>query len=90
MPSKVAEALGGLKNRITNLLKVDPTPPKTYLELGSWMAKHLTQEEFNQLDLLEVSAGEKEANDWLVQSMVDSGKYQCDEKGFVWVKEESK
>lgn len=90
MPSKVAEALSGLKNRITDLLKVDPSPPKTYWELGSWMAKHLTQEELDKLDLLEAAVGEKESNDWLVQSMVDSGKYQCDEKGFVWAKEDSK
>jgi len=90
MPSKALEQFKDLKDRITALLKTDHSPPKTMWEFGAWMAKNLTQEDLNDLHIIELGADGAEANDWLVQSMMDSGKYQCDGEGFVWVKEDSK
>lgn len=89
MPSKVVEALSSfLKKRVAAILESDPSPPRTYFEFGAWAAANLNEKEIYQFEFFMRCAEPKEANDWIAQAMVDSGRYFCDPKGFVRVKED--
>ena len=70
-------------NKITSLLAEEEKPPAGKVNLGLWMARHVTYEEFDALFELEAMVGEDSANQQLVQAMIASGKYKSDDSEFV-------
>lgn len=51
--------------------------------LGSWMARHLSQKDFDHLDLLEGAVGPRVANEWLSEILVESKQYKDAGNGYV-------
>jgi len=65
--------------KITNLLRDDPSPPDTMFCMAFWLLRHMTTEDQNLLHAIELEFGEDNANRWLVRQMVASGKYKSDD-----------
>jgi hypothetical protein len=64
-----------LKQLILHYLKITQEVPENYLELGAWMKKYLGTDRCLEFQLMERYVGKQEANNWVVQAMVASGRY---------------
>jgi len=76
--STFEEQVKALGEKISQGLREDPAPPKTQMSFGFWLADRLSLEEFRVLDKIEDEFGAIGANNWLVDVMASSGKYNAD------------
>jgi hypothetical protein len=78
-----------LKSLLVLCLMEAEEVPANYLELGAWMKKYMPPDRVIEFGLMEKYYDAKKANDWVVQAMVESGRYVEDDAGFVHVLREA-
>lgn len=65
--------------KICQLMEKETEAPSMFFAIGLWMARYLDEEDAIDLNNIKETYGERQANTWLVEALVASGKYTSDD-----------
>ena len=76
-----------LKKKIQQAVLAADKPPRNILAMAFWFQDILTEDELDQMLAIGEEIGETAANEWLCGLLVETGLYESDSDGYVWLKE---